>query len=289
MTKRTIAFIISVSSLIAADSSQRKVDPTFLHRYIPDVQARPSDLTTGTCEYKPIFGAGDSETTILKGVQRFGQVTVPSGGSCKPVNYPAEEQIYVILEGSGALRYASDTSPVKKNDFMYLPAGIEHGVTNNGTTPLRMFVMGFKVPAGTPPPPKLQIAGLDEIKPQTVGGHPDSVVYQLMMGDTTSKRDRLASAHLVTSLFLMTFQPGGTNFPHHHDNEEEIYVLLDGTGDMVAGSGMDGVEGRFPAKPGDAYFYRLNTTVGFYNSSQGPAHILAVRSIYPRNRKQEQR
>ena len=270
MTKPTIAFIISVSSLIAADSSQRKVDPTFLHRYIPDVQARPSDLTTATWNTSPIFGAGDSAATILKGVQRFGQIIIQSGGWMQAGELSGGRADLRHPRRSRRLKYASDTGPVKKNDFMYLPAGIQHGVSNNGSTPLRLFVMGFKVPAGTPPPPKLQIANIDEIKPQTVGGHPDSVVYQLMMGDTTSKRDRLACAHLVTSLFLMTFQPGGTNFPHHHDDEEEIYVLLDGTGNMVAGSGMDGVEGRFPAKPGDAYFFRLNTTVGFYNSTQGP-------------------
>jgi mannose-6-phosphate isomerase-like protein (cupin superfamily) len=280
-------FLIPVFPLIGADTNPRKIDPTFLHRYIPEIQAQASDLSTDACEYKPMFGVGDSVTSILKGVQRLGQVTVAPGGSCKAVNYPAEEQIYVIAEGSGSLQYAADTGPVKKNDFMYLPAGVQHALSNTGTSPLRFFVMGFKVAPGAASPAKLQIANLDEVKPQTVGGHPDSVVYQLMMGNTASKRDRLACARLVTSLFVMTFRPGGTNFPHHHDDEEEMYILLDGTGDMVAGSGMDGVEGRFPAKPGDAYFYRLNTTVGFYNSTQGPARILAVRSTYPRNRKQE--
>jgi mannose-6-phosphate isomerase-like protein (cupin superfamily) len=273
--------LLMVYPLMAADVNGRKVDPTFLHRYIPDVLVPDADAT-GTCRYKPIFGAGDSQPGILRGVERFGEMTVAPGGTCKPVSYPAEEQAYVIREGSGTLTYGSDESPVKKNDFMYLPAGIQHGVSNSGTTPLQFFVMGFKVPPGTPPPPKLQIANIEEIKTQLVGGHPDSVVYQLMMGDTTSKRDRLATGHLLISLYVMTFQPGGTNFPHHHDNEEEIYVLLDGTGDMVAGSGIDGVEGRYPAKAGAAYFYRLNCTVGFYNSMQGPARILAVRSTYPR-------
>jgi mannose-6-phosphate isomerase-like protein (cupin superfamily) len=147
---------------------------------------------------------------------------------------------------------------------------------------MRLFVMGFKLPEKAAPPPKLLIANYDDVQKQTVGGHPDSVVYQLMMGDVTSKRDRLAAAHVLTSLYVMEFAPGGTNFPHHHDAEEEIYVLLDGQGDMVAGSGTNGLEARFPTVPGDAWFFRLNCTVGFYNSSQGPAHILAVRSLYPR-------
>ena len=59
-----------------------------------------------------------------------------------------------------------------------------------------------------------------------------------MMGDTRSTRDRIAAAHVLTSLYVMEFAPGGTNFPHHHETEEEIYVLLNGRGEMVAGGGM---------------------------------------------------
>ena len=55
--------------------------------------------------------------------------------------------------------------------------------------------------------------------------------------------------------------------------------MLDGSGDMVAGGGTDGVEGRQPARAGDAYFFRLNCTVGFYSSRESPkARILAIRS-----------
>ncbi len=82
----------------------------------------------------------------------------------------------------------------------------------------------------------------------------------------------------------MEFTPGGTNHPHHHAKEEEIYLVLEGRGEMVAGGGIDGVEGRHPAKPGDAYFLRLNATVGFYaddSPGAGNARVLAVRSLYP--------
>ena len=276
--------VASIACLWAADKPERRVDPTFLHRYLPDVAARPSDITTESCQYQPLFGAGDSETSIVRGVARFGQITVEPGGKCRSVAYPAEEQAYVISEGNGILHYAGETAPVKRHDFLYLPATVEHWMENRSSAPVRLFVMGFKIPRGTPPPPKLLIANYDDVRQQTVGGHPDSVLYQLMMGDVNSTRDRIAAGHLLTSLFVMEFQPGGTNFPHHHETEEEIYVLLDGAGDMVAGSGMDGVEGRFPAKPGDAYFFRLNCTVGFYNANHGPAHILAVRSLYPHRR-----
>lgn len=277
---RRLLFVIAVGTL-ALNAADRKVDPTFLRRFVPGIEAKQMDVSTDTCWYKPVFGAGDPETSIVRGVARFGEVTVSPGGSCNAVSYPAEEQVYVISEGSGTLQYGDETAPVKKNDFMYLPAGVKHAVSNPAAAPLRLTVMGFKIPAGTPPPPKLLIANIDEIQKQTVGGHPDSVVYQLMVGATTSTRDRIAAGHLLTSLYVMEFKPRGTNFPHHHDTEEEIYMLLDGQGQMVAGGGADGIEGRHPVKPGDAFFFRLNCTVGFYNG-EGVSHILAVRSLYPR-------
>jgi mannose-6-phosphate isomerase-like protein (cupin superfamily) len=280
----TTAIWLLLSCALAAGQPPRSVDPTFLHRYIPDVSPKMADVASDSCEYRPLFGEGDSETTIVRGVARFGQITIAPAGSCKPVDYSAEEQAYVLMDGDGQLHYGGDTSPVKRHDFMYLPAGVEHWLANTSTSPMHVFVMGFKIAAGTPPPPKLQIANYDEVGKQNVSGHPDSVVYQLLMGGVKSKRDRIAAGHLLTSLYIMEFKPGGTNFPHHHEAEEEIYVVLDGTGDMVAGSGTNGLEARFPSKAGDAYFFRLNCTVGFYNSNQEPAHILAVRSIFPPTR-----
>jgi hypothetical protein len=44
---------------------------------------------------------------------------------------------------------------------------------------------------------------------------------------------------------------------------------------------MDGIEGRHPAKTGDAYFFRLNCSVGYYSAANVKSRILAVRSWYP--------
>ena len=272
--------LIAALPLIAAE---RTVDPTFLHRYLPDVSEQRSDLTTATCHYKPVFGAADAQAPVPRGVARFGEIDIDAGGTCEAVAYPAEEQAYVIIEGGGSLDYVGQKITVRKHDFFYLPPGVRHAMAS--ASGARIIVMGFKIPKGThgTPPSKPLVANFDDVKWQTVSGHPDSVLYQLLIGDTESKRDKIAAGHVVTSLFIMEFEPGGTNFPHHHDSAEEIYLVLDGSGDMVAGGGIDGVEGRHPARAGDAYFFRLNCTVGFY-ASKDPApkaRILAVRSRYP--------
>ncbi len=281
------AGITALAPLPLLQPAERTVEPTFLRRHVPDLPDRPSEITTPSCRYKPIFGAGDSETRIVKSVARFGEVIIDPGGRCAVLNHPREEQVYVVLEGEPELRYGGDRRPLRRHDYMYLPPTVSHGLSNPGSRPAKVLVMGWKIPEGMrlKIPASLQLANIDDVPLQVVGSHPPSTKYRLLMGTTESKRDRIAAAHVLTSLFVMEFAPGGTNFPHHHPREEEFYLLLSGEGEMVAGGGMDGIEGRHPAKAGDAYFFRLNCTVGFYATKdpRAPkARILAARSLYPR-------
>jgi mannose-6-phosphate isomerase-like protein (cupin superfamily) len=279
----TVALLAAANVLCAADSAG---DPSFLHRRLDRAKAAPSELDTATCRYMPLFGAGDAQPEIVKGVARFGEMIVDAGGKSATAGYPTEEQVYFVIEGRGVLRYGGEEHPLQTEDFLYLPPGVQHAVSNPQPAPLRILVMGYHVPrdAKVTPPAKLLIANTRLAKKQLVGGHPSSTLYQLLLGDVNSKRDVLAAAQVVTSLFLMDIAPGGTNQPHHHAGEEEIYLLLEGKGDMVAGSNPDGSEARHSAMPGDAYFIRPNVNVGFYaDNSPGAGHarILAIRSRFP--------
>ncbi|MEK7406041.1 MAG: cupin domain-containing protein, partial [Acidobacteriota bacterium] len=233
---------IAALSLAAFAAEQRRTDPTFLRRHVPALKEKPAAVTTPTCHYKPVFGEGDADAKILRGIARFAEITVDPGGACEPASFAREEQALVVLDGSGVLDYAGEKHPLRKNDFFYLPPGIKHGLANPAKEPCRVVVMGFRIPANVTaaPPPKLLVANIDDVPKQVVGGHPPSTLYQLLMGDVKSTRDRLAAGHVLTSLFTMEFDAGGTNFPHHHEREEEIYLVLNGHGDMVAGGGMDG-------------------------------------------------
>jgi mannose-6-phosphate isomerase-like protein (cupin superfamily) len=284
--------LLLLSLLISANLSaqERTVDPTWLHRYVPSMSETKTDLSSATCRSKAIFGAGDKDSRTLQSVSRFSEVTVDAHGDCASVLYDHEEEIYFVLQGSGTLRYGTETHPLRANDFTYLAPGIKHGFANNSGQSLRVLVMGFKIPSHAAPGTSSQaprVINLDDVKEETVQGHPTSVLYKLLVGPRDGKRDAIDEASVVTSFFLMSFAPGGTNFPHHHEAAEEIYVVIDGEGEMVAGSGTNGIEGRFPAKAGDAYYFRPNCTVGFYNQSKpgGGAHILAVRSLIPLNDK----
>lgn len=281
-------FLMMAAAALAAASCLAAAEPFFLQRQLSKVKAKPDDLTAGAkrAKYKPIFGVGDADAGRLQGVARYGELTVRPGGKSALVSYPAEEQMYYILDGSGTLLYDDQKVPVKKDDFMYLPVGVKHGIENTGRGPVRLIVMGYKIPAGrqVAPTPKLMLASANDVGLQVLSGHGPTSQFKLLMGQTTSQRDKLAAASEMTSLFIMDFAAGGTNNPHSHATEEEIYLLMRGKGDMVAGKTADGKDARHPVKAGAIFFYGPGTRVGYYSAAkEGQEHdlILAVRSRLP--------
>jgi mannose-6-phosphate isomerase-like protein (cupin superfamily) len=278
-----LAILAAVSGCLFA------AGPIFLRRQIADVKPHPDDLTAAgskAASYKPLFGFGDQDVDQLKGVARYGELTVEPGGSSALVSYPAEEQLYFIEEGAATLLYGEEKAPVKKNDFMYLPVDVRHGIANASGAPVKVIVMGYKIPADmkVQPTAKLMLANADDVQLQILGQHGPTSQFKLMMGTTASTRDKLSAAYLMNSLFIMDFAPGGTNIPHNHPAEEEIYLLLRGTGDMVAGLDADRKEVRYPVTPGAAFFFKPGTQVGYYsNAKEGQPHdlMLAVRSQFP--------
>ncbi len=282
-----IALCLGAFCVPLLHADQRKIDPTFLYRDASRAHEKVSDLTTPTCHYKPLFGKGDldtdSDTSVVVGVARYGEAVIDPNGACARVQYPDEDQVYIVLEGSAAVQYGAETVALHKDDYLYLPSTIPHTAVNQSTNPLTVLIMGFRTKGyeASPLPPHPLKANIEDVPTNFVSGHPSSSLFRLLMGDADSKRDRIAAGHVLTSLFLMEIAPGGTNFPHHHEREEEIYLVLSGHGVMAAGGGTDGVAGRHPAKAGDAYFFRLNCTVGYYSAPNVKSRILAVRSWYP--------
>ena len=283
--KRLTIVLFAVSTCLLA------ADPIFLRRQVADAKPQPDDLTANAkqASYKPLFGMGDKDVDQLKAVARYGELTVAPGGATAMVSYPAEEQMYFIEDGSATLLYGDEKVPVKKNDFMYLPIGVPHGIANSSNAPAKVIVMGYKIPAGmkVEPTPKLMLANADDVQLQVLGSHGPTTQFKLLMGFTSSQRDKLASAYVMDSLFIMDFAPGGTNIPHNHRAEEEIYLLLRGSGDMVAGLDADRKEVRHSVTPGAAFFFKPGTQVGYYShAKEGQEHdlILAVRSRLPGDR-----
>ena len=47
-----------------------------------------------------------------------------------------QEQIYHVLEGEGLMEIAGQNHVVRKHDFIFLPPGVEHAISNSGMVDL---------------------------------------------------------------------------------------------------------------------------------------------------------
>ena len=285
-SKIAVAGVVWLTCITVASLFASTTEPAFLKRSIYQIQEQSIDLSSETAHYKPIFGIGDPNVDDVKGIVLFGELTVEPAGSSKMASYENIEGIFFILAGRGVLHYGQENVTIKQNDFVYLPVGVEHGISNQSKMPLRMLVMGFKIPAGVdvPPTPERMMANADNVPPQVLASHGPTTQFKLLMGTTKSKRDKLAATQQINSLFLMDFTAGGTNIPHRHKKEEEIYFVLRGHGDMVAGSNAVKKEIRYPSQQGDAFYFSSGTLIGFYSGmeeGQQHAQILAVRWPVP--------
>jgi mannose-6-phosphate isomerase-like protein (cupin superfamily) len=282
--RKPLLFLLLLAHGLRAQEHQ--TDPTWLHRHVPNLSESKADLASPTCHYRAIFGEGDKENRSLQTVTRFGEISLDRNGNCQTVLYERQEEIYFVVEGTGVLHYQNQIQGLRTHDFTYLPPGAKHSISNDSDHSLRVLVMGFKIPASISigaPMAQAKVANFAQSREETVSGHPKSVLYKLLIGLHTGKRDLIDEAYVMDSFFWMDFAPGGTNWPHHHSAAEEIYLVMYGQGDIVAGSGENGVESRYAAKAGDAYYFRPNCTVGFYNQDKpdAKAYILAVRTRVP--------
>jgi len=282
--KRYIRWFIISLILIAAVTGT--TDSQYLKRSLSTAQEVNTDLSTETAHYKTMFGDGDDSSQTVRGISRYGHLVIDPGGNSNIVKYNDEELVLFILEGTGILRYEKESFPVCRNDFMYIPEGTSYGFINPREHPLSVIVMGIKLIPGKciRNSSALMIASTDEVKFQVLPSHGPTTQFQLLLGTIESTRDRLSAACQITSLFIMDFAAGGTNNPHRHDSEEEIYLILRGSGDIVAGEKPGGGELRHPSREGDVYFFPPKTLIGFYSGNtpeEEHARILAVRFRYP--------
>jgi mannose-6-phosphate isomerase-like protein (cupin superfamily) len=52
-----------------------------------------------------------------------------------------QEQVYHVLEGEGLMEIGNEKHVVRKHDFIYLPPGVEHAISNTGLVDLVFLVV----------------------------------------------------------------------------------------------------------------------------------------------------
>jgi len=92
--------------------------------------------------------SGPPETATM----RSGLVMLEPGKSVGKHSTGANEELLVVLEGSGEFRLEGETLPLVGGTALYCPSGRTHDVFNTGTTALRyVYITASTRTAPTPP------------------------------------------------------------------------------------------------------------------------------------------
>jgi mannose-6-phosphate isomerase-like protein (cupin superfamily) len=69
----------------------------------------------------------------------LGHVTLEANGGQVPWHNQDQEEIYLILEGSGEMCLGNEKTILHAGQAVYIPPRVFHQLTNTGSTPLRMI------------------------------------------------------------------------------------------------------------------------------------------------------
>ena len=84
------------------------------------------------------------------GARRLGYnltVLPPGKAQCPFHSHHGEEEMFLILEGEGELRFGTERYPIRRHDVIACPTGgaeVAHQIINTGSTPLRYLSLSTR-------------------------------------------------------------------------------------------------------------------------------------------------
>lgn len=92
--------------------------------------------------------AGLSPGTVARKLAASVDTVPPGKRSCPYHFHHAEEEMFIVLEGSGTLRVAGEMLPITSGDVIFIPPGPDypHHILNTSNAPLKYISVGTNEP-----------------------------------------------------------------------------------------------------------------------------------------------
>jgi mannose-6-phosphate isomerase-like protein (cupin superfamily) len=110
----------------------------------------------------------------------------------------------------------------------------------------------------------LEIVNINTVKKTKLGVH-GGALFQRVLGRGTDNPDSMETFRAVVKI---TIPVGEANTLHTHENEEQIYIILQGKGRVQVG------EETREVKAGDVVYLPAKLQHGLYNTSDKPCVLL---------------
>jgi uncharacterized cupin superfamily protein len=91
---------------------------------------------------EPLYASQGSKLSMGTAAKKLGtsfDILPPGKRVCPYHLHHAQEELFVVIEGSGTLRVAGEMLPIKAGDVIFIPAGPEypHQIINTSDAPLK--------------------------------------------------------------------------------------------------------------------------------------------------------
>jgi len=117
----------------------------------------------------------------------------------------------------------------------------------------------------------MYVVNVKDVEKRVLGSHGETTKYQLIFG----RGSEYPVTKSITSVWVMTVEPGGTNQPHSHEDEEQVYLIKSGEGTISVG------DEKRRVKEGDVIYLPPKITHAFYNDGESECVITAFGAKVP--------
>jgi uncharacterized cupin superfamily protein len=151
---------------------------------LDEVQIEPrAQMFQPTGETADRFSAQRGNIGTVVGLQKLGcnLTVVPPGKCAYPLHsHLANEELFIIVEGSGELRFGSERYPVRRGDIVACPPGgpeTAHQLANTGSVEMRYIAISTRLYPEVVEYPTSGKFGVIAERPPTADGKPSRLVY----------------------------------------------------------------------------------------------------------------
>lgn len=99
--------------------------------------------------YQILWGAVPQGTKTLRSITAVARMTIPPHETNLIHNHPKDEQVYIVLEGSGVVQIGDEKTDTRQGDAVILPVNVPHAFYNTTNDPCVILNVSVRVPQQT--------------------------------------------------------------------------------------------------------------------------------------------
>ena len=212
---------------------------------------------------------------VLNVLNEYAYGTLASGTSTIPSTLKGEQKIFYFIGGEGTITSGMKTAGVYAYVAVLIPEGLEFTITNTGTDPLKMILLGEYVPVGFKPRKDMLVRDENALPITGTTGHWVNINKRLFNRD-----DGLATIIGMSPVWL---DPLTMAQPHASRGlgTDVLWIALEGDIYTLLGKKLRRLTpGTAFKNPSDGKVYHANINV-----TDKPIKLLWTRTIAPEDMK----